>query len=75
MSSAQPVGKKASKLTKMSPTVRLRKIKSTAMVTTNPMKRNNFRSLNISWKSALNLFLPMDTTCKSYVFTSRWKKC
>lgn len=58
---------KASKLAKMSPTVRLRNAKSMPRVTMNPINRNNLRSLNMSWKSALNFFLPIDTICKTPV--------
>lgn len=62
---AHPVGRKANKLEKMSPTVRLRNTNIITSVTINPMNRISFRSLNISWKSALNFFLPIDTICKT----------
>lgn len=54
---------KANRLAKMSPTVRLRNVNRMTRVTTDPINRKSFRSLNISWKSALNFFLPMDTIC------------
>lgn len=57
---AHPVGKKANKQTKMSPAVRCRNTKKTR-VPMKPMNNKSFRSLNISWKSAPNFFLPMDT--------------
>jgi len=60
---AHPVGKKANKQTKMSPAVRCRNTKKTTRVLMKPMNNKSFRSLNISWKSALNFFLPMDTIC------------
>lgn len=60
---AHPVGMKANMLAKMSPTVRLRKAKKITRVTMIPINKKNLRSLNNSWKSALNFFLPMDTIC------------
>jgi hypothetical protein len=59
---AHPVGAKARKLANMSPTVRWRRVKSMARVPTDPMNKNNLRRRNISWKSALNFFLPIETT-------------
>lgn len=59
---AHPVGAKARKLANMSPTVRCRRVKRMARVPTDPMNKNSLRSRNISWKSALNFFLPIDTT-------------
>lgn len=64
---AKPVGRKASRLWKMSPTVRWRVVKRITRVITDPIKRNSLRSLNKSWKSALNFFLPMETICSSKV--------
>lgn len=61
---AHPVGMNASKLAKMSPMVSPRNWKRITSVTMNPINRNNFRSRNISWKSALNFFRPIDTICK-----------
>lgn len=70
---AHPVGKKASRLAKMSPTVRLRKVNIRTRVTTDPINRNNFKSLNTSWKSALNFFPPMDIifSSKTHHLTSK----
>lgn len=70
---AQPVGKKASRLAKMSPTVRLRKVNIRTRVTMDPINRNNFKSLNTSWKSALNFFPPMDIifSSKTHHLTSK----
>jgi hypothetical protein len=62
---AKPVGRKASRLWKMSPTVRWRVVNRITRVITDPIKRNSLRSLNMSWKSALNFFLPMETICGS----------
>nr|GMC62999.1 hypothetical protein Iba_chr02cCG9170 [Ipomoea batatas] len=67
---AHPVGRKASKLAKISPTVRLKNANKMTRVTMNPMKRNNFRSLNISWKSALNFFLPIVLTFNMIMTTT-----
>lgn len=60
---AHPVGMKARILTNISPIVRLRRAKRIPTVPTKPMKSSNLRSRNMSWKSALNFFLPSDTTC------------
>jgi len=65
---AHPVGMKASRLAKMSPTVRSRTVKSTTTVTMDPIKRSNFRRRNINWKSALNFFLPMETICSPKLY-------
>lgn len=62
-SRAHPVGRKASKLWKMSPTVRWRVVNRITRITRNPINRNILRSLNINWKSALNFFLPLETIC------------
>jgi hypothetical protein len=59
---AHPVGAKARKAAKMSPTVRLRRENRMPRVPTKPMNSSSLRSLNMSWKSALNFFLPIDTT-------------
>jgi hypothetical protein len=59
---AHPVGAKAMKLVNKSPTVRWRRVKRMASVPTDPVNKKNVRSQNISWKFALNLFLPIDTT-------------
>lgn len=64
---AHPVGKKPSKLAKISPIVSSRNFMQMISPTTNAMNRNSFKSLNISWKSALNFFLPMDTICGSEI--------
>ena len=58
---------KARRLAKMSPTVRWRRRKRVAKAPMVPMKRNNFSNRNMSWKSALNFFLPMETTCNKEV--------
>lgn len=60
---AHAVGKKAKRLAKMSPTVRLSRVNIKHRATMAPINRNNFRRRNINWKSALNFFLPMDTIC------------
>lgn len=62
---AHPVGKKPSKLAKISPVVSSRNFKQMISPTMKAMNRNSFRSLNINWKSALNCFLPMETICRS----------
>lgn len=60
---AQPVGIKARRLTKMSPIVRLSRVNIKTSMTIIPINRKNLRRRNISWKSALNVFLPKDTIC------------
>lgn len=64
MTSAHPVGKKASRLANMSPTVRSRRVNINTKPAMKPINKNDFKRRNISWKSALNFFLPIDTICK-----------
>lgn len=61
--SAHAVGKKAKRLTKISPIVRLSRVNIKPMATMAPININNLRRRNINWKSALNCFLPKDTIC------------
>ena len=56
------MGMKARMLAKMSETVRLRRVKRIPRIPTDPRNTISLRILNMSWKSALNFFLPMDTT-------------